>query len=78
MSMFCFSYLCGEYNPQTEGTMANVEFFGRIALIYKQNALLLVVERKIFTYENTSFIRHSWSAQSASRITVGRCNHTFW
>lgn len=25
MIMFCFSYLCGEYNPQTEGTMANVE-----------------------------------------------------
>lgn len=48
MRMFCFSYLCGEYNPQTEGTMANVEFFGRIAWIYKQNALLLVVERKIF------------------------------
>ena len=24
--MFCFSYLCGEYNPQTEVTMANVEF----------------------------------------------------
>ena len=39
--------------------MANVEFSGRIALIYKQNALLLVVERKIFTYENTSFIRHA-------------------
>ena len=50
MRMFCFGYLCGEYNPQTEGTMANVEFSGRIAWIYKQNALLLVVERKIFTY----------------------------
>lgn len=93
MKMFCFSYLCGEYNPQTEVTMANVEFSGRIAwlwyghpqggcscdstngecylflclnlnhyLIYKQNALLLVVGRKILTYENTSFIRHAWSA----------------
>ena len=47
MRMSCFSYLCGEYNPQTEGTMANIEFSGRIAWIYKQNALLLVVERKI-------------------------------
>lgn len=26
MKMFCFSYLCDEYNPQTEVTMANVEF----------------------------------------------------
>ena len=78
MRMFCFSYLCGECNPLTEGTIANVDFSGRIAWIYKQNALLLVVERKIFTYENTSFIRHAWSAQSASRITVGRCNHTLW
>lgn len=26
MKMFCFSYLCGKYNPQTEVTMANVEF----------------------------------------------------
>ena len=58
--------------------MANVEFSGRIAWIFKQNALPLVVERKIFTYENTSFIRYAWSAQSASRNTVGRCNHTFW
>ena len=55
MRMFCFSYLCGEYNPQTEGTMANVEFSDRIAWIYKQNALLLVVERKIFNVSSTKY-----------------------